>query len=195
MSQLVGIFIVGVLSGWLVEWVFVRLFVPNPAAKLETALQNLRKENAVLQQQNRELQDTLKSMSAPVPVNETTTTEAVAEAVADVVDVAETASAEVETIETGAETTVATEPSTISANDDLSRLLGIGPKLAEAMNAAGVTSYAQIASMDTEALTQALAGCTVRYNKAVAKTWAAQAKLAMAGDWAGLKAYQASLKA
>lgn len=191
MSQLVGIFIVGVLSGWLIEWVFVRLFVPNPAAKLETALQNLRKENAVLQQQNRELQATLKPMPAPVPVNEPVTVE-VAEAVAVVV--AETVQAEIAVVEASTEAVV-TEPSMTSSNDDLSRLSGIGPKLAEAMNAAGVTSYAQIATMDTEALTQALAGCTVRYSKAAAETWAAQAKLAMAGDWAGLKAYQASLKA
>jgi len=59
MSQLAGVFILGILCGWLLEWIFVRLFVPNPKRKLETALQASRKETAALQQQNRELQAAL----------------------------------------------------------------------------------------------------------------------------------------
>lgn len=59
LSKLAGIFILGILVGWVIEWIFVRLFVPNPKKKVEAALQASRKENANLQQQNRELQAAL----------------------------------------------------------------------------------------------------------------------------------------
>ena len=80
------------------------------------------------------------------------------------------------------------------SDDDLTRLTGIGPKLAEAMKAAEIRSYAQLTNMSTEEISQALAGSNIRYTKANAESWAEQAKLAAAGDWKGLKAHQATLK-
>ena len=197
MSQLAGIFILGVLSGWLLEWIFVRLFVPNPNRKLETALQASRKEASALQQQNRELQAALTAAkaapSAPsvevvAPATpETLETPAVAESVDAPMPVAET----VVEASTVAESALTAEQS----DDDLTRLTGIGPKLAEAMKAAGICTYAQLTTMSVEDVSQALAGSNIRYNKASAESWAEQATLAAAGDWKGLKAHQAALKA
>ena len=197
MSQLAGIFILGVLSGWLLEWIFVRLFVPNPNRKLETALQASRKEASALQQQNRELQAALTAAkaapSAPsvevvAPATpETLETPAVAESVDAPMPVAET----VVEASTVAESALTAEQS----DDDLTRLTGIGPKLAEAMKAAGICTYAQLTTMSVEDVSQALASSNIRYNKASAESWAEQATLAAAGDWKGLKAHQAALKA
>ena len=198
MSQLAGIFILGVLSGWLLEWIFVRLFVPNPNRKLETALQASRKEASALQQQNRELQAALTAAkaapSAPPSVEvvapaapEVLETPAVAESVDAPMPVAET----VVEASTVAESALTAEQS----DDDLTRLTGIGPKLAEAMKAAGICTYAQLTTMSVEDVSQALAGSNIRYNKASAESWAEQATLAAAGDWKGLKAHQAALKA
>ncbi|OQX08157.1 MAG: hypothetical protein BWK73_26225 [Thiothrix lacustris] len=197
MSQLAGIFILGVLSGWLLEWIFVRLFVPNPNRKLETALQASRKEASALQQQNRELQAALTAAkaapSAPSveviapAAPEVLETPAVVESVDAPMPVAET----VVEVSTVAESALTAEQS----DDDLTRLTGIGPKLAEAMKAAGICTYAQLTTMSVEDVNQALAGSNIRYNKASAENWAEQATLAAAGDWKGLKAHQAALKA
>ena len=198
MSQLAGIFILGVLSGWLLEWIFVRLFVPNPNRKLETALQASRKEASALQQQNRELQAALTAAkaapSAPPSV------EVVAPAAPEVLEtpaVAESIDAPMPIAETVVEASTAAEPALTAeqSDDDLTRLTGIGPKLAEAMKAAGICTYAQLTTMSVEDVNQALAGSNIRYNKASAESWAEQATLAAAGDWKGLKAHQAALKA
>lgn len=198
MSQLAGIFILGVLSGWLLEWIFVRLFVPNPNRKLETALQASRKEASALQQQNRELQAALTAAkaapSAPPSV------EVVAPAAPETFEtpaVAETVDAPMPVAETVVEASTVAEPALTAeqSDDDLTRLTGIGPKLAEAMKAAGICTYAQLTTMSVEDVNQALAGSNIRYNKASAESWAEQATLAAAGDWKGLKAHQAALKA
>lgn len=198
MSQLAGIFILGVLSGWLLEWIFVRLFVPNPNRKLETALQASRKEASALQQQNRELQAALTAAkaapSAPPSV------EVVAPAAPEVLEtpaVAESVDAPMPVAETVVEASTVAEPALTAeqSDDDLTRLTGIGPKLAEALKAAGICTYAQLTTMSVEDVSQALAGSNIRYNKASAESWAEQATLAAAGDWKALKAHQAALKA
>ncbi len=198
MSQLAGIFILGVLSGWLLEWIFVRLFVPNPNRKLETALQASRKEASALQQQNRELQAAL--TAAKAAPSALPSVEVVAPAAPETFEtpaVAETVDAPMPVAETVVEVSTAAEPALTAeqSDDDLTRLTGIGPKLAEAMKAAGICTYAQLTTMSVEDVNQALAGSNIRYNKASAESWAEQATLAAAGDWKGLKAHQAALKA
>ena len=198
MSQLAGIFILGVLSGWLLEWIFVRLFVPNPNRKLETALQASRKEASALQQQNRELQAAL--TAAKAAPSALPSVEVVAPAAPETFEtpaVAETVDAPMPVAETVVEVSTAAEPELTAeqSDDDLTRLTGIGPKLAEAMKAAGICTYAQLTTMSVEDVSQALAGSNIRYNKASAESWAEQATLAAAGDWKGLKAHQAALKA
>ena len=197
MSQLAGIFILGVLSGWLLEWIFVRLFVPNPNRKLETALQASRKEASALQQQNRELQAALTAAKAAPSAP---SVEVVAPAAPEVLEtpaVVESVDAPMPVAETVVEVSTAAEPELTAeqSDDDLTRLTGIGPKLAEAMKAAGICTYAQLTTMSVEDVSQALAGSNIRYNKASAESWAEQATLAAAGDWKGLKAHQAALKA
>lgn len=189
MSKLVGVFILGILVGWLIEWIFVRLFVPNPKKKLEVALQASRKENSTLQQQNRTLQAELtvaKTEKVAPPAPQTTL---------EAVTAAEPAVTTPEPAAIVTETPAVVTTITDSANDDdLTKLSGIGPKLAEAMQANGIKRYAQLAELTTDDVNGKLASSGIRYSKTFAESWTEQAKLAAASDWDGLKTYQQTLK-
>lgn len=211
MSKIAGIFILGVLAGWLIEWIFVRLFVSSPKKKFEADLQAARKENEVLQQQVNELQTSLTAakeaaaaaakpvepapMPAPVAVEKAP--EPVMEA-EEAEDVAEAAPAEPEVQDEPKSEPVAESAPTIEVvdgEDDLTKLNGIGPKLAEAMKTVGIKRFGQIANMEAGELGERLSSSGIRYSKVVAESWPAQAKLAEAGDWDGLKSFQAAMKA
>jgi predicted flap endonuclease-1-like 5' DNA nuclease len=77
------------------------------------------------------------------------------------------------------------------APDDLKRIEGIGPKTASALQAADITTYAQLAATDGEWLRAILKEAGVRANPT---TWPEQAELAASGRWDALKALQAELK-
>ncbi len=81
-----------------------------------------------------------------------------------------------------------------SKPDDLKRIEGIGPKIAELLNAAGITTFAQLAQTDVETLRQILVKAGRRFALASPETWPEQAALAAKGDWDALKRLQDSLK-
>lgn len=80
------------------------------------------------------------------------------------------------------------------AGDDLTRIEGIGPKMAAALKAAGITSFRKLAQTDEDTLRAAIESAGMRLAPSI-PTWAEQAALAARGDWAGLKAFQGSLVA
>lgn len=91
----------------------------------------------------------------------------------------------------------ASEPETMPAStpetgDDLQRIEGIGPKYAEILLAAGITSYAQIARMSEDQILDVIRAGGGRKSASMA-TWAEQAQLAAQGDWEALAALQKSL--
>jgi len=109
---------------------------------------------------------------APVlaPVEAATAIETVAEAV---VDTAETVTAEAqETLEAAAEPVVEAAKSTA---DDLTLLVGIGPKLAASLAELGVTRFEQIAGWGAEDLADVDAKLNLR-GRAERDAWIAQAK-------------------
>jgi predicted flap endonuclease-1-like 5' DNA nuclease len=63
-----------------------------------------------------------------------------------------------------------------AAADDLTRIEGIGPKMAAALKAAGITSYAQLAETDEAGLRAAIAAAGMRFSPSLV-TWPQQAKL------------------
>lgn len=78
----------------------------------------------------------------------------------------------------------------VAGQDNLTRIEGIGPKVAQALYDSGVTTFAQLATLTAEALTK-----MVKEDKGVrivgdAATWPKQAKFIVDGDDAGLKTYQ-----
>jgi predicted flap endonuclease-1-like 5' DNA nuclease len=76
--------------------------------------------------------------------------------------------------------------------DDLRRIEGIGPKISGALQAAGITTFAQVASSTPEELHRMVKAAGVRV--AFPESWPEQAGLAAKGDWEALKTLQSTLK-
>ena len=74
--------------------------------------------------------------------------------------------------------------------DDLKKIEGIGPKIAETLTAAGVGTFAELASTSSEKISEIIAG--VRGNH-VTDTWPKQAQMAADGKWDELKKWQDEL--
>ena len=79
-----------------------------------------------------------------------------------------------------------------SEPDDLTIVEGIGPKSSAALQNAGITTYAQLAATDIEAIKDILNKAGIRV--AVSDTWTEQAQLAAVRDWEGLAEWQPQLK-
>lgn len=76
--------------------------------------------------------------------------------------------------------------------DDLERIEGIGPKYAEILTGAGITTFGQIATMSEDEIIAVIKANGGRKSASMG-TWADQAKLAAAGDWDGLAKLQDEL--
>ncbi|CAH8284526.1 large subunit ribosomal protein L21 [Mariniflexile fucanivorans] len=74
--------------------------------------------------------------------------------------------------------------------DDLKKVEGIGPKIAETLNAAGITTFAELAKSTPEKIAEIISD--VRGNH-VPDTWPEQAKLAADGKWDELAKWQDEL--
>ena len=79
-------------------------------------------------------------------------------------------------------------------NDDLKKIEGIGPKIAELLNAAGISTFAELAKAKLATLQGVLDAAGSRYKMHDPGTWAKQAKLAADGNWEKLAAWQEELK-
>lgn len=113
----------------------------------------------------------------PVTAAATAATEAVAEAVQETLDTAETVAAETkETLEAVSAPVVEAAVETAkSAGDDLTQLVGIGPKLAASLADLGVTRFSEIAAWGPEQLADFNAKLDLK-GRAERDAWVAQAK-------------------
>lgn len=67
--------------------------------------------------------------------------------------------------------------------DDLTKIEGIGPKIAQVLADAGITTFAALASTSAERLREILNAAGSRYRITDPTTWPEQAAHAAAGDW------------
>ncbi|XLS28844.1 50S ribosomal protein L21 [Flavobacteriaceae bacterium M23B6Z8] len=81
-----------------------------------------------------------------------------------------------------------------AAGDDLKKIEGIGPKIAEIFNNAGIVSFADLAGASIEKLKSILEEAGPRYASKVPDTWPQQAQLAADGKWDELAKLQDDLK-
>lgn len=81
-----------------------------------------------------------------------------------------------------------------TGGDDLKRIEGIGPKINDALIAAGITTFAQLADSSEDALKAALETAGLRFAPSLG-TWAEQAGYLARGDEAGFTALTESLVA
>jgi large subunit ribosomal protein L21 len=75
-----------------------------------------------------------------------------------------------------------------AARDDLEKIEGIGPKIAELMFAEGITTFAQLAGTPVDRLRGILAAAGPNFATHDPGTWPEQAALAARGDWVAFKA-------
>lgn len=72
-------------------------------------------------------------------------------------------------------------------SDDLTKIEGIGPKIAQTLTTAGVATFALLADADADKITEIIAD--VRGNH-IPETWPKQAAMARDGQWDELKVWQ-----
>ena len=77
--------------------------------------------------------------------------------------------------------------------DDLVKIEGIGPKVAEALKAAGIVTFAQLAESKADDIQKILTEAGLKMMSP--EGWIDQAKLAAKGDWKGFEKLQAKLVA
>jgi predicted flap endonuclease-1-like 5' DNA nuclease len=75
--------------------------------------------------------------------------------------------------------------------DNLARIEGIGPKISQILQDAGIITFEQLAAADVSRLEQVLTEADMRL--AEPGTWPEQARLAAAGDWQALEILQDEL--
>jgi hypothetical protein len=78
--------------------------------------------------------------------------------------------------------------------DDLTKIEGIGKKIAEILTAAGIASFEILAKATPKKLRTILDEAGKKFKTHDPATWPKQAKLAAAGKWTELKKIQAELK-
>jgi large subunit ribosomal protein L27 len=76
--------------------------------------------------------------------------------------------------------------------DDLTIIEGIGPKMAAALIAAGIDTFAKLSDTSEDEIRAAVQAAGMNFAPSI-PTWAKQAKFAAEGDMDGLKAYQDKL--
>ncbi len=86
----------------------------------------------------------------------------------------------------------ANEPVVVATGqvDDLTKIEGIGPKIAELLVNAGITTFEALAATDADKIRAILEEAGSRYKSHDPTTWSKQAAMAAAGNWEELKTYQ-----
>ena len=79
--------------------------------------------------------------------------------------------------------------------DDLIIIEGIGPKIKELLHAAGITTFAQLASAPIARVQEVLDAAGPNFRLANPASWAKQSDLCARGDWAALRKLQDELSA
>jgi small subunit ribosomal protein S6 len=78
--------------------------------------------------------------------------------------------------------------------DNLKRIEGVGPKIAEVLRSSGITTFEKLAGMTPDQIKKVLTAAGDRFSFQDPTTWPAQADLAAKGKWDELKKWQEDLK-
>ena len=79
------------------------------------------------------------------------------------------------------------------AADDLTKVEGIGPKIAEVLNANNINSFAELSKATSESIKEMLDAAEGNFGAHDPGTWPEQAKMAADGKWDELKKWQDEL--
>jgi predicted flap endonuclease-1-like 5' DNA nuclease len=182
-------FILGLIVGLLVAWYPTR----QQLRTCETESQNLRtalnererrlKEHGAdvehLKGQLLQREEAMRDMSAQLDWRKIT--------IGQLTDAVGERETELQALHSRTAEVLVTEP------DNLKRVEGIGPKISQLLQDAGIMTFAQLATTEVSRLRQILADADLTA-LADPTTWPEQAKLAAEGDWTALTALQDALK-
>lgn len=90
--------------------------------------------------------------------------------------------------------TIETETTALPKKDDLTKIEGVGKKIAEILTASGIASFEILSKATPKKLRAILDDAGKKFKTHDPSTWPKQAKLAAAGKWNELKKLQAELK-
>ncbi len=82
----------------------------------------------------------------------------------------------------------------VSVKDNLEKIEGIGPKIAELLNNAGINTFLELSEAKVETVREILDNAGSRFRMHDPSTWSEQSKMAHEGKWDELKVYQDHLK-
>ncbi|MBK9735847.1 MAG: DUF4332 domain-containing protein [Saprospiraceae bacterium] len=82
------------------------------------------------------------------------------------------------------------KPAKAAKADDLKKIEGIGPKIAELLHAAGIITFADLAASSLDKVQAVLTEAGPRFSAHNPGTWSAQADMAAKGEWDKLKEWQ-----
>lgn len=80
-----------------------------------------------------------------------------------------------------------------AAGEDLTKIEGIGPKIMEVLHNADIKTFAQLAETSADSIKELLDKAEGNFAAHTPATWPDQAKMAAAGEWDKLKAWQDEL--
>ncbi len=180
--------LIGVLVGWIVEWIIDWLYWRGQVFELRSKLEDCKR--SLLEEQERSRQFQLKiskleeeSVALQARLRELEAkldkTQNEREAALQELSALKTQAAEAEP-----------EP---DRQDDLKKIEGIGPKIEQLLNQAGIYSFAALAKTPVERLRQILKEAGSRFRLADPTTWPRQAQMASEERWEELADYQDAL--
>ena len=92
----------------------------------------------------------------------------------------------------GGDVSILADPQSL-AGDDFTKIEGVGPKIAELLNAGGITSFAQLSTTPPDHIKSVLNAGGPSFANHDPSTWPDQAMLAASGEWDQLKDWQDQL--
>ena len=192
------IFFIGLLAGWILEWIIDRVFWRATEEEIQSAKEcqadktQIQADLDAAQAKIEDLQAQVEGAEAKIDELELAVAEGTTKlAVHDLEHEAEMEEMQ-EEAEEGSEEEAEVEPEVVEP-DDLTAIEGVGPKIDGILKAAGFQTFAQLAKADVDHLREVLAEAGSRYKLAVPDTWPEQAALAAKGEWDDLEALQDSL--
>lgn len=186
-----GYFLLGVIVGWVIEWLLYQFWwKPNHPEKGKTAVGDFSAERKNLTNKIAEKDGEISHLKARIAM--------LSEQEKKSKPVAEKArpkpASKPAAKKPAAKKAASTKPRASNKPDDLRKVSGIGPKIAELLKADGIDTFAALAKADLTRIQSVLKDAGPRYALADASSWSEQAQLLDEGKLDALELLQASLK-
>lgn len=181
-----GYFLVGVVVGWVIEWLLYQ-FWWKPGHP-----QTSKSTGSDFSEERRKLTDKITDKDAEI--SHLKARIAMLEGQNKQKPAATKAPAKPAAAKPAAKKPASPKPKASNKPDDLKKVSGIGPKIADLLKADGIDTFAKLAKADLSKIQTVLKNAGPRYALADASSWPEQAQLLDEGKLDALELLQASLK-